>query len=216
MTLLREGERESPIRDFRGYVASVAYSAWAEFLRERHPQRSMLLNRLRYLLENRTRQKGFAIWADETGTKWCGFATWHGQTADASPRRHWLLVDPGAAAAEALGPGDPAAIVLPEVVARLFRWLGGPIELRDLTTVLAELTGAPGAANRLLRRKAKSTRAIRPRKSWFGKNIWAGYGEKSARSRSVSGGLFFFTPICCAISNRWPSLPCARLRNRWK
>ena len=58
LSLLRSGERAEPIRDFRAYAASVAYSAWAEFLRGRHPERAMLANRLRYLLENRTTQKG--------------------------------------------------------------------------------------------------------------------------------------------------------------
>ena len=59
LALLRDGQRE-PIRDLRGYVASITYSAWAEMLRGRYPQRAMLFNRLRYLLEDRTTQKGFA------------------------------------------------------------------------------------------------------------------------------------------------------------
>ena len=141
LSLLRSGERAEPIRDFRAYAASVAYSAWAEFLRGRHPQRAMLLNRLRYLLENRTTQKGFAIWEDEEGEKWCGFARWRGRTGGATPKRQWLLLDPAAAAREALGQADPAGLILPEMVAGLFRWLGGPIELRDLTNVTAELLG---------------------------------------------------------------------------
>jgi len=141
LSLLRSCERPEPIRDFHSYVAAVAYSAWAEFLRSRHPQRAMLLNRLRYLMENRTAQKGFAIWEDNDGAKWCGFAHWRGRTGGATPKRHWLLLDPAAAAREALGKNDPAALILPDLTARLFRWLGGPIELRDLTNVIAELLG---------------------------------------------------------------------------
>ncbi len=141
LSLLRSGEREEPIRDFRAYVASATYSAWAETLRARHPQRALLLNRLRYLLENRTTQKGFGIWEDEDGTKWCGLANWRGRTGGATPKRHWLLVDPRAAAGEALPGVDPAAVILPGLVAGLFRWLGGPIELRDLTNAVSELRG---------------------------------------------------------------------------
>jgi RNA polymerase sigma factor (sigma-70 family) len=140
LTALRTGERE-PIRDFRSYVASVTYSAWSEFLRERHPQRAMLLNRLRYLLENRTTKKGFALWDDADGARWCGFSSWRERMGGASPKLQWLLVDPTAAADEALHGADPAGLILPDLVARLLRWLGGPIELRDLTTALSELSG---------------------------------------------------------------------------
>ncbi|MEO5719484.1 MAG: hypothetical protein ABIR29_13065 [Chthoniobacterales bacterium] len=141
LSLLRSGAREEPIRDFRAYVASVTYSAWAETLRARHPQRALLLNRLRYLLENRTAQKGFGIWEDDDGAKWCGFTHWRGRTGGATPKRHWLLVDPAAAAGEALPGMDPASLILPELIAGLFRWLGGPIELRDLTNAVSELLG---------------------------------------------------------------------------
>ena len=140
LTLLRGGEREA-IRDFRAYVASVTYSAWAESLRARYPQRAMLLNRLRYLLENRTAQKGFALWDDAEGAKWCGFSSWRERMGGASPKLQWLLVDPSAAAREALEGLEATALLLPELVARLLRWLGGPIELRDLTTALSALSG---------------------------------------------------------------------------
>jgi len=146
LSLLRSGERAEPIRDFRAYVASVTYSAWTECLRARHPQRALLLNRLRYLLENRTTQKGFALWQDSDGTKWCGFANWSGRTGGATPKRHWLLVDPAAAAREALSGADPSTAILPELVAGLLRWLGGPIELRDLTNAVAEVQGLARSA----------------------------------------------------------------------
>ncbi len=145
LTLLRRGEREGPLRDFRAYVATVTYSAWAEALRARHPQRALLLNRIRYLLENRTTQSGFAIWSDPDGVQWCGLANWRGRTGSATPKRHWLVVDPAAAARDALGGDDAAALILPALLAKLFRWLGGPIELRDLTSIVAELTGLTGS-----------------------------------------------------------------------
>lgn len=146
LALLRSGERETPLRDFRAYVATVTYSAWAEALRARHPQRALLLNRIRYLLENRTTQSGFAIWSDAGGAQWCGFRDWRGRTGGATPKRHWLLVDPAAAARDAFARQDPSALILPALISQLFRWLGGPIELRDLTSVVAELTGVTGSS----------------------------------------------------------------------
>lgn len=141
LSFLRSGERIEPIHDFRGYVATVTYSAWAESLRARNPQRALLLNRIRYLLENKTTQKGFALWQDPDGTKWCGFANWIGRTGGATPKRHWLLVDPAAAARDVFGGTDPSTMILPELIVGLFRWLGGPIDLRDLTNAVAEIQG---------------------------------------------------------------------------
>ena len=194
LTLLRAGERV-PIRDFRSYVASVTYSAWAEFLRERHPQRAMFLNRLRYLLENRTAQKGFALWDDAEGQKWCGFSTWRERMGGASPKLQWLLVDPAAAVADALAGADPAAMILPELVASLLRWLGGPIELRDLTTALAEVSGFARTESR-----PTEETEIDPRSSPAEELIWKEYlrwlwqeiadalGATTARLSSSCGG----------------------------
>jgi hypothetical protein len=149
LTFLRRGERAAPIQDFRAYAATVTYSVWMQALRALRPRRAALCSRLRYMLENRTTQIGFGIWTDADGLKWCGLAPWYGRTGGATPRRHWLLSDPQGAAREALPHADPAEASLPDLVASLFRWLGGPIELRDLTNVVAKLTGisesnAPG------------------------------------------------------------------------
>src|SRR5262249_24193799 len=78
-------------------------------LRAQYPQRAMLLNRLRYLLEGRTTQKGFAIWEGTDGTRWCGFAAWQGQAGRMTPKRQWLLADSASALADALPNFDPLA-----------------------------------------------------------------------------------------------------------
>jgi len=114
---LRTGKRENPIRDFLNYAASVTYSAWAEMLRVQYPQRALLLNRLRYLLEGRTNRRGFAIWDDAAGAKWCGFASWRMQKSGLTPKQQWLMADPTAAANQALPATDPTTISLPELVA---------------------------------------------------------------------------------------------------
>src|ERR1700712_4582974 len=50
---LRADGGGASIGNFRGYVGVVAYNIWAQHLRVERPARAMLLNRLRYLLENR-------------------------------------------------------------------------------------------------------------------------------------------------------------------
>gem|GEM_PF-978235 len=139
---LRSGDREDPIRDFRGYVASVTYSAWAEYLRGKNPQRSMLLNRLRYLLENRTPRHRFALWENARGEKLCGLPKWITRTETATtPRLQWLLSDPTAAARDAFGGRSWQQFDLATIVTGLFSWLEHPIELRDLAGAVTELLG---------------------------------------------------------------------------
>ncbi len=137
---LRAGERETPITDFRAYAATVAYSAWAQHLRNENPQRSMLLNRIRYLLENRTRRSDFALWQSASGRKWCGLAEWK-RDADpvSSPRLERMIADPAAAVRDAFGERYWQRDDLGELVINLFRWLEQPIELRDLVFVVSEL-----------------------------------------------------------------------------
>ncbi|HSH38253.1 MAG TPA: hypothetical protein VK993_05660, partial [Chthoniobacterales bacterium] len=96
---LRDGEDAAEIRNFRGYVATVAYNVWAQSLRTENPGRAMLLNRVRYLLENRTTQRGFALWDGPAGERWCGLR----DTRTASPvfgttpKLQLLAIDPVAA-----------------------------------------------------------------------------------------------------------------------
>ena len=142
LTALRRGERETPIRDFHNYVASVAYSAWAEHLRNEHPAQSMLLNRVRYLLENRTPHQRFALWIDQAGENLCGFTEWENKRgASPSPKLQWLLVDTTAAASQAFGGRKVGRDDLVFAVTQLLTWLGHPIELRDLVSVLVEVMG---------------------------------------------------------------------------
>ena len=150
LTALRSGERETPIADFESYVASVTYSAWAAYLRDAHPQRSMLLNRVRYLLENRTNQRGFAIWDGAGGGRWCGPAQWRNQRQrmEPSPKAEWLLLDPIAAARDAFGHTHLATMTLADLFAGIFKWLGRAIELKalvDVSAVVLELTDETAA-----------------------------------------------------------------------
>ncbi len=138
--LRRRGD-DSSIVNFRGYVAAVAYNTWAQYLRVERPGRAVLVNRLRYLLENRTSRRGFAIWDGLAGERWCGFAKWRSDSGVPShnSKTEWLTSDPRAAAVEATGERGWSRMDLAELVTSLFNWLGGPIELRDLAGVLSEL-----------------------------------------------------------------------------
>ncbi len=137
----RSGEDSIEIRNFRGYVAAVAYHVWAQHLRSENPGRAILLNRVRYLLENRTSQRGFAIWEDATGERLCGLQNVPAgsRPGESTPKLQLLAVDVFAVARDAFGGGDWHGMDLAELLHRLFRWLEQPIELRHLIDALVEL-----------------------------------------------------------------------------
>ena len=138
---MRNGDASIEIRNFRGYVATVAYNVWAQHLRTEKPGRAMLLNRVRYLLENRTAQRGFALWDGPAGERWCGLqgAQKTTQPASTTPKLQLLAVDPFAVAREAFNGRDWRSMDLAGLLAGLFRWLHSPVELRHLLDAVAEL-----------------------------------------------------------------------------
>jgi len=136
---LRRGEATASIRNFPAYVSGLTYNVWARELRMQHPARSMLLNRLQYLLENRTNQHGFIMTAAETGERLCGLARFDRTASSFTPRAELLKIDPFAAAKDAFGLRDWRRMNLAALLAGLFDWLGHLIELNALVDVIGQL-----------------------------------------------------------------------------
>ncbi len=132
---------EPAVSDFGAYVTAVTYNAWSQDARRRHPARAMLLNRLRYVLEGRTNQRGFALWTGLDGKSWASFEVHRGQPPgpDALGKTGHLLADPAGTAREIFGAVAPASLPLADLVVGVLTWLGGPVRLCDLTDVLAVL-----------------------------------------------------------------------------
>ena len=141
LTVRSDDENPTAIRNFRGYVAAVAYNVWAQHLRTENPGRAMLLNRVRYLLENRTSQRGFALWDGPGGERLCGLesARTKPRPVAVTPKLQLLAMDPFAVAREAFGGRDWRRLNLAELLAGLFRWLETGAELRHLLDALVEL-----------------------------------------------------------------------------
>jgi len=115
-----------PITDVRGMAAIIAHRTCARWMRRQFPERHALKNRLHYLL---TRQRGFAIWDDDSGKSIAGFAIWQ-QQKKAAVRKL----------------SDVAAHIrksqqLAETVASIFDYAGGPIEFDELVTAVATIQG---------------------------------------------------------------------------
>jgi RNA polymerase sigma factor (sigma-70 family) len=135
----RADPQQRTIGHLRSYVAVTAYNSCYRHLRQAYPQRHILKNRLRYLLNH---QAGFGIWESDDHELACGFAAWReGRKAASSDKIKQLSDDPHAlirAAAIEIraGQNNPA-----EALAAVFEYLGGPIKLDALVTIMAGLWG---------------------------------------------------------------------------
>ncbi|HYM60701.1 MAG TPA: hypothetical protein VEZ11_07400 [Thermoanaerobaculia bacterium] len=124
---LRTLSENGPIQNLAGYATTVTLNAWEDSLREAFPQRTLLKNRIRYVLQ---RDERFALWlaAEQTVS---GFAEWRGRTAGA---------------AEAPDAGDLRSrcgntASLRDVLLTLFGVAGAPVELDAVVTTVGRVSG---------------------------------------------------------------------------
>jgi len=129
---LKSDPSAKSIKNFRGYVAVTAYRACDEYLRKKYPKRYSLKNQLRYVL---THREGFAVWANDEGCLFCGFAGWKNQEHSMRRARLRELLDK-----QTLIPAfSSAKLSLPDLVAAIFNRNGEPLELDGLVSLVADL-----------------------------------------------------------------------------
>jgi DNA-directed RNA polymerase specialized sigma24 family protein len=125
------------ISDVRGLAAVIAHRACSRWLRRRFPERYALKNHLHYLL---TRQKGFALWPNESQKLIAGFAEWQAQKLKATKGLGDSLLENEALMANVrlLQVGKRPA-ESSDILAALFNHLGGPIDFDELVATCAAL-----------------------------------------------------------------------------
>ncbi len=134
----KNSSREKPISSLRSYVATMAYNASDEYLRQKYPSRYSLKNKVRYIL---THQPGLRLREGENRKVWCGLARWEIQNkAGASPLRE------GREGLDNFLRGrfrdTPLARLHPgELVTAILEFTNSPIEIDELVSVMAELLG---------------------------------------------------------------------------
>ena len=129
LRLWRTRPEGAPVRDFRAYVATTTYRAYYDYLRDRHPERHRLKNRVRYLLTHDAR---FALWQDAEDRSWSALAAWpRGSVPPGRPAIPLSAVPVGAR--DSLHSRRQLA----EVTAGLLREAGRPVELDELVGLLS-------------------------------------------------------------------------------
>lgn len=106
-----------PISSFADYVAIVTFHAADDFLRRKQPQRTLLANRIRYLLTHDAR---FALWQVDRELV-CGLAKWRDRAAQPRP----------------LDPADADEHQLGASLARIFARTAAPQPFHNVVVLFA-------------------------------------------------------------------------------
>lgn len=124
---LRDSSTATSIENFHQYVARIASNACNDVLRAKSPIRARLKNNLRYVLSH---HPDFAIWKTE-GETLTGFRVWRDSSKSLSSERQLANVQETATnfRSERFPSENVKQVPLTRIVAELFLWTDGPVEL---------------------------------------------------------------------------------------
>jgi hypothetical protein len=139
---LKNNSDGKAINNLHHYVAIKAYSACADYFREKNPQRLRLKSSLRHHLRH---NPDFALWESE-GHRWlCGLKPWQDAAQEMpehlTPQLQELSENPKAALLASLPKMDVQLLPPAELLAAIFRCVGHPIELNRLVSIAAQVWG---------------------------------------------------------------------------
>lgn len=132
---LRGAAAREPIRDFRAYVAVLAFHACYRYLRRRNPERHSLKSKIRYILSH---APGFALWQDAGGAWLCDTAA---RRRAASPATRSRLGDEALSARLLERLPDAASTELADLLAAILDEAAGAMELDEVVSFVAALQG---------------------------------------------------------------------------
>lgn len=128
------------INNFGGYISAVTYNVCYDYLRQKHPKRWRLKNKVRYLLN---RRECFTLRPGEDGGWLCGLAAWREREwlKSAAHGEQLLLAVSESFEAAGLLRGDVRSLPPDELLSHIFRVAGGPLEFEDVVGLVAEFWG---------------------------------------------------------------------------
>lgn len=134
---LRASSNTTDIENFEHYVARVASNICIDFLRAKSPARTRLKDSLRDLFR---RHKKLVSWEYESETL-CGFSEWRntGKTVFSGQASHDIETRIEAFQLSRFADEDVRTAPLPQIVAELFDWIGGPVEIDVLVRIMASV-----------------------------------------------------------------------------
>lgn len=137
LSVLRSGAEER-IADFDAYVSRMIDNACKKVIQRDKPVWTLLKDQIVVILRSGRGQEGFAHWKHQHG-ELGGYIVWQGQgprgtahyldfqQGDGQLRKHlWRL-------------GDPEKMKLPQLLSLIFNWLGSPMRVNELTSLVFAL-----------------------------------------------------------------------------
>jgi len=125
------------IDNFDLYVSRIASNTCTDFLRSKSPARTRLKDGLRHLLK---RHKDLVSW-EQDGEILCGFAPWRNTGKSAFSDQPWQDLETKLESFQSLHfPNENVRFApVSQIVAELFYWIGGPVEIDVLVLMVAYL-----------------------------------------------------------------------------
>jgi RNA polymerase sigma factor (sigma-70 family) len=125
------------IENFDLYVSRIASNTCTDFVRAKSPARTRLKEGLRHLLK---RHKDLVSW-ERDGEILCGFASWRNarKTAFSDQPLQDLETKLDSFKSVHFADEDIRLAPISQIVAELFHWIGGPLEIDLLTRMIAYL-----------------------------------------------------------------------------
>lgn len=139
---LKSSSNDKSINNLHHYVAIKAYSACADYFREKNPERLRLKSSLRHHLRQNPK---FALWESE-GHRWlCGLSLWHAREQQMpehlTNQLQQLSENPKAALLTSLPNADVQRLPPAELLAAIFECVGHPVEFNRLVSITAQVWG---------------------------------------------------------------------------
>lgn len=125
------------IENFDLYISRIASNACTDFLRAKSPARTRLKEGLRHLLK---RHKDLISW-DRDDEILCGFAPWRNTSKGSFSDQPFQEIETKLESFRSLHFPDEDVRLAPvsQIIAELFHWIGGPVEIDVLVRMIAYL-----------------------------------------------------------------------------
>ncbi len=132
-----QSSSNTEIEDFDLYVSRIASNTCTDFLRAKSPARTRLKESLRHLLK---RHEDLVSW-EHDGEILCGFAPWRNTGKSAFSDQPLQHLETKLDSFKSLRFADEDVRLAPvsQIVAELFHWIGGPVEVDVLARMIAHL-----------------------------------------------------------------------------
>jgi len=139
---MRQDASLDGIDNLEAFVRRTVHNRYCDAIRRKRPSWYNLKLELLEMFSGKLNVEGFAIWQSPSGAeRLCGFETWRGRRDAATAACRGISEAPEKFLKRALGNRDPGELSTAELAAAVLDWIGGPVDIDDLTSCLASLRG---------------------------------------------------------------------------